>query len=117
VRSAFDRLAAVGQGGAPRRVDELADAASISVRSLQRLFAEYVGVSPKWVLMRHRVHLAAERIAADPCLEIAALADELGYADQSHFTTDFVRAVGAAPGAYAARCADARSPLDGASSA
>jgi AraC-like DNA-binding protein len=114
VHRAFARLRVRGSD-APRRVDDLADAASLSVRSLQRLFADYVGVSPKWVLMRHRVHLAAERIAEDPRLEIAALADELGYADQSHFTTDFLRAVGSAPGAYAARCAEARSLVAGAS--
>jgi AraC-like DNA-binding protein len=76
-------------------------------RSLQRLFADWVGVSPKWVLQRHRVHLAAEMLGRDPGLELAGLASAVGYYDQAHFTGDFVRAVGVAPGEYARRCAAA----------
>ena len=34
-----------------------------STRTLQRLFREYVGVTPKWVLQRVRLHEAAERMA------------------------------------------------------
>jgi AraC-like DNA-binding protein len=77
-------------------------------RSLQRLFADWVGVSPKWVLQRHRVHLAAEMLGRDPALDLAGLASAVGYYDQAHFTGDFVRAVGVAPGEYARTCAAAR---------
>ena len=45
------------------RVDELAARHAMSPRTLQRLFRRYVGVSPKWVLQRYRLHEAAERIA------------------------------------------------------
>jgi len=76
-------------------------------RTLQRLFADWVGVSPKWVLQRHRVHLAAEMLGRDPGLDLAGLAAAVGYYDQAHFTGDFVRAVGVAPGEYARGCADA----------
>lgn len=76
-------------------------------RSLQRLFADWVGVSPKWVLQRHRVHLAAEMLGRDPALDLAGLAAAVGYYDQAHFTGDFVRAVGVAPGKYARSCATA----------
>ncbi len=44
-----------------RRVDELAAASGLTVRGLQRLFADYVGVSPKRVMRRARLHEAAER--------------------------------------------------------
>ena len=37
--------------------------AGYSQRTLQRLFREYVGVTPKWVLERIRLHEAAERMA------------------------------------------------------
>jgi transcriptional regulator GlxA family with amidase domain len=67
-----------------------------------------VGVSPKWVLRRHRVHLAAEMLGRDPGLDLAGLAAAVGYYDQAHFTGDFVRAVGTAPGEYARSCAAAR---------
>jgi AraC-like DNA-binding protein len=76
-------------------------------RSLQRLFADWVGVSPKWVLQRHRVHLAAEMLGRDPALDLAGLASAVGYYDQAHFTGDFVRAVGVSPGEYARSCAAA----------
>ncbi|WBP87465.1 AraC family transcriptional regulator [Kitasatospora cathayae] len=83
------------------RVDESARELGVTVRSLQRLFAEYVGASPKWVLRRARLHEAAERAAAEGKLDLAALAAELGYADQAHLTRDFTAAVGISPARYA----------------
>ncbi|MBV2152491.1 AraC family transcriptional regulator [Kitasatospora sp. SUK 42] len=82
------------------RVDELARELGLTVRRLQRLFAEYVGASPKWVLRRARLHEAAERARTDGGLDLAALAAELGYADQAHLTRDFTAAVGVSPGRY-----------------
>ncbi|WP_454858599.1 helix-turn-helix domain-containing protein [Promicromonospora soli] len=89
-------------------VAALAAGLGTTPRSLQRLFADWVGVSPKWVLQRHRVHLAAELLGRDPGLDLAGLAAAVGYYDQAHFTGDFVRAVGVAPGEYARSCAAAR---------
>ncbi len=85
-----------------RRVDDLAGEFGLGVRRLQRLFAEYVGVSPKWVLRRARLHEAAERAGTGGELDLAVLAAELGYADQAHFTRDFTAAVGESPARYAA---------------
>ncbi|MFJ7249593.1 DUF6597 domain-containing transcriptional factor [Kitasatospora sp. NPDC098652] len=84
-----------------RRVDDLARELGLTVRRLQRLFAEYVGASPKWVLRRARLHEAAERAAAEGKLDLAALAVELGYADQAHLTRDFTATVGISPSRYA----------------
>ncbi len=89
------------------RVADLADAVGLSRRGLERLLRDYVGVSPKWVLQRHRVHLAAELLAARPDRELASLAVELGYFDQAHFARDFAAALGTPPAAYAQRCARA----------
>ncbi|MBO1416731.1 helix-turn-helix domain-containing protein [Streptomyces sp. FH025] len=83
------------------RVDELARELGLTVRRLQRLFAEYVGASPKWVLRRARLHEAAERARTDGELDLAGLAAELGYADQAHLTRDFTAAVGTSPARYA----------------
>jgi AraC-like DNA-binding protein len=80
------------------RVDHLATAAGMSVRSLQRLFHEYVGIGPKWVIRRFRLHEAAERVQHGS--DLADLAAELGYTDQSHLTRDFTAAVGVPPTAY-----------------
>jgi AraC-like DNA-binding protein len=82
------------------RVDDLAARFGINTRTLQRLFSRYVGVSPKWVIQRYRLHEAAERLAAGP-VDHAALALELGYSDQAHFVRDFKTIVGLSPAAYA----------------
>jgi len=83
------------------RVEHLVAATGIEVRALQRLFREYVGVSPKWTINRYRLHEALERIAAGEAVDWSALALDLGYFDQAHFIRDFRRLVGVSPGAYA----------------
>ena len=84
------------------RVDQVAERAATSVRSLQRLFAGYVGVSPKSVLARYRLQDAAAAIdeGAD---DLAGLAAELGWFDQAHFSRDFRAVVGTTPSAYLQR--------------
>ncbi|WP_075794710.1 helix-turn-helix domain-containing protein [Massilia putida] len=82
------------------QVEALAEQARMSVRSLQQLFSEYVGVSPKWVIRRFRLHEAADRLAQGDDLDLAELAQNLGYFDQAHFTSDFRRLVGKSPGRY-----------------
>ncbi|MFC1441590.1 AraC family transcriptional regulator [Streptacidiphilus sp. N1-10] len=84
------------------RVEQLADRCGVSVRTLQRLFAEYVGASPKWVLRRARLHEAAQR-AESGSVDWSALAADLGYADQSHLSRDFTAVVGLPPTRYAQR--------------
>jgi AraC-like DNA-binding protein len=83
------------------RVDQLADEFTVGVRRLQRLFAEHVGVGPKWVIRRYRLHEAAARAADGTGLDLVALAAELGYADQAHLTRDFTAIVGMPPARYA----------------
>ncbi len=73
----------------------------IGLRQLQRIFRDYVGVSPKWVIQRHRLIEAAERIRnREGAIDFAALALDLGYADQSHFIRDFKTMVGKTPAEY-----------------
>jgi AraC-like DNA-binding protein len=90
-----------------RRVDQLALASGMTVRGLQRVFADYVGVSPKWVMCRARLHEAAARADSGEQVDWAALAADLGYADQAHLTRDFTATIGAPP----ARYADIATPL------
>ncbi len=85
-----------------RRVDQLAAASGMTARSLQRLFADYVGVSPKWVMRRARLHEAAERAGSGEPVDWALLASDLGYADQAHLTRDFTVTLGVSPARYAA---------------
>ena len=85
-----------------RRVDQLSLAVGLSVRSLQRMFGDYVGVSPKWVMRRARLHEAASRADDAEPVDWAALARDLGYADQAHLTRDFTATIGVPPSRYAA---------------
>ncbi|MEU8607537.1 helix-turn-helix domain-containing protein [Actinoplanes sp. NPDC048791] len=85
------------------RVDALAARAGIGVRRLQRLFAEYVGLGPKWVIRRYRLHEVGERLASGVDIDWVRLAVELGYADQAHFVRDFTAMVGEPPTRYAER--------------
>jgi AraC-like DNA-binding protein len=88
-----------------RRVDDLAAACGVGVRHLQRLFAEHVGVSPKWLLRRLRLQEVTDALAAAPGAPIdwAGLAADLGYVDQAHLSRDFAAMFGEPPTAYAAR--------------
>ena len=75
----------------------------MSVRTLQRLFASYVGVSPKAVLARYRLQDAAAAIDAGTVDDLAGLAAALGWFDQAHFSREFRGVVGMTPSAYLAR--------------
>ncbi|MFH8934190.1 DUF6597 domain-containing transcriptional factor [Streptomyces griseosporeus] len=86
---------------AVRRVGDLARDRNLSVRSLQRLFSAYVGVAPKWVILRYRLHEALELAGHRRDVDWAALAADLGYADQAHLVRDFTATVGVSPAAYA----------------
>lgn len=82
------------------QVQELAQVAGVSPRQLQRLFAHYVGVSPKWIIARYRLHEALDLLQRGAAQPDAELALRLGYFDQAHFIRDFQRRVGQPPAAY-----------------
>jgi len=95
-----DLVSLIATRGDVRRVSNLARASGRSERTLHRLFARYVGVSPAWVIRRHRLRAAAERLTKWPPADVRALAWDLGYADQAHFIRDFRATIGVTPGAY-----------------
>lgn len=85
------------------RAEQLADEAALSLRALQRLFTEYVGIGPKWVIQRCRILDAVGAAHADEPLDLAELAHNLGFSDQAHFTRAFTAVVGKPPGEYRAQ--------------
>ncbi|HEX2908285.1 MAG TPA: AraC family transcriptional regulator [Phototrophicaceae bacterium] len=89
---------------ADRTITKVADVVArchLSKRTLQRLFSQYVGVSPKWVIKRYRLHEAVEQLANGEVVDWPRLALDLGYFDQAHFIKDFKMLVGTPPGEYA----------------
>ncbi len=90
--------------GDPRvqRVSQVCEKFDISERSLQRLTARRIGLTPKWLVQRRRLHEAAGRLSSAEPPDLARVALDLGYADQAHFTRDFRTVTGLTPGEYAA---------------
>lgn len=84
-------------------VEQVAERWRFGKRSLQQLFNSYVGVGPKWVINRYRLHEAIERLQEGARVSFTELAVELGYFDQAHFIRDFRKLVGCTPAAFARR--------------
>ncbi|HEY5352762.1 MAG TPA: helix-turn-helix domain-containing protein [Streptosporangiaceae bacterium] len=93
------RLAEVDR--AVRRLGDLCERAGTGERTLQRMFLQYAGVSPTWVIRRYRLLEAAESVREGKPVSWAEIAAGLGYADQAHLTRDFRAAIGQTPAAYA----------------
>ena len=83
------------------RADVFATRHGMNLRALQRLFDDYAGVGPKWVIGRYRLHEAVDRLADGETVDWTALALDLGYFDQAHFIRDFRKLVGRTPGEFA----------------
>ncbi|MEV0252416.1 helix-turn-helix domain-containing protein [Nocardia sp. NPDC050712] len=94
-------IAAMAHDPELTRVDQVTERFDIPVRSLQRLFRRYVGAAPKWVLRRYRLQDGADLLAKGRTADLAALAIELGYFDQAHFSREFAAEIGMPPLEYA----------------
>jgi AraC-like DNA-binding protein len=68
---------------------------------LARVFRRRFGCSPGAYVHRRRIDLAVVAMARRPDLSLSALAADLGFADQSHFTRIFRRHVACTPAALA----------------
>jgi AraC-like DNA-binding protein len=85
-----------------QRVGQVCEKFALSERTLQRLTARRIGLSPKWLIQRRRLHEAAELLAGEERPDLARVAADLGYADQAHFGRDFRAVTGLTPGEFAA---------------
>lgn len=81
-------------------VTAVAKAFARSERWLQQLFQEYVGIGLKWLLQRHKLLSAAQRIRESDKPDWAAIAYDLGYSSQQHFITAFRQVLGKTPLQY-----------------
>ncbi|MGG1662762.1 AraC family transcriptional regulator [Brevibacillus sp. NRS-1366] len=82
------------------KVEDAVRISGMNMRTMQRLFERYVGVSPKSVIQRYRLHEAAERIDQGTVRDWLDLSIGLGYYDHSHFIRDFRSIVGVSPEEY-----------------
>jgi AraC family transcriptional regulator len=90
--------------GEPLGLADLAAVAGLSPWHFSRCFAQAMGVGPHRYVTRRRIARAQEMMRAtrEP---IAAIAQALGFADQSHFTSAFRRETGATPARFRAALA------------
>jgi AraC-like DNA-binding protein len=87
-------------------VAQVCDRWQIAPLRLQRLFRRKIGITPKWVVQRYRLHEVIERVhaeRADATPPWAAMAVELGFTDQAHFARTFREFVGVTPSQYVRR--------------
>jgi len=83
------------------RVEDLARGMDLGRRTIERLFREYVGPSPKRVIRQYRLQAAADEAAKGRVMNWSRLAQDLGYADQAHFNRDFRAILGTTPSQFA----------------
>jgi transcriptional regulator GlxA family with amidase domain len=83
-------------------LSRLAKECGLSPRHFARAFRQSTGVPPHRWLLRHRVQRAQELLRTR-ALPLADIALRCGFADQSHFTRVFSRAVGLGPGEWRRR--------------
>jgi AraC-like DNA-binding protein len=84
-----------------QRVSQVCEKFAITERSLQRLTARRIGLGPKWLIQRRRLHEVAERLRGAEPPDLARVAADLGYSDQAHLTRDFRQVTGVTPGEFA----------------
>lgn len=89
----------IGQQDKPTSVSDMADAACLSTKQFNRLFADFVGMTPKKYLRLYRFHEALRHLKAG-CLSLTEAAWQSGYYDQTHMTREFKDLSGFAPSFY-----------------
>jgi AraC-like DNA-binding protein len=87
-----------------RSLDELCDATGLSARQLRRRMTDAVGYSPRLLagVLRFQRFLRTVRDVSPDDRDLARLAAETGYADQSHLTRECRRFSGSSPAALLA---------------
>ncbi|MGZ8177578.1 helix-turn-helix domain-containing protein [Williamsia sp. SKLECPSW1] len=77
----------------------LADAVHASARTVERTVRRHTGFTPKQLIECRRMQTAATRLFLEPSTDLTALAADLGFADQAHFTRRYREVIGETPSA------------------
>ncbi len=92
---------AIQRYSASARLRQIADAHALGLRSMERLFREFVGVSPKSFERLHRTRHALALHRARPDQNWSSIAAASGYFDQAHLIRDFRSMNGCTPESFA----------------
>jgi AraC-like DNA-binding protein len=96
-RRAEDMLRAGLVGGV--RLDEVARRCNLSVSQFGRTFKKTTGLTPHHWLVQLRLERAKDLLLWST-LQLAEIALDCGFSEQSHFTRTFTRLVGTSPGKW-----------------
>ena len=80
-------------------VKELAEAASVSISTLERLFREHMNTTPRKFILQVKMSAACERLLQTNML-VKEIAESLGYEDHANFTRAFTKMMGMSPSSY-----------------
>ena len=87
------------------KVSQLVELSDLSERALQRLFKKHIGLSPKWLIRKYRIHELLTRLESTQILtpdDWQKTIHDLEYVDQAHFIKEFKSFVGCTPQQYSA---------------
>lgn len=85
---------------AGEKIETLCGFQALTPRSADRLFARYLGLSPKLYARIVRFQSALRFLMRDPGIGLAEVGLRFGYFDQSHFVKDFKAFTGGVPRGY-----------------
>lgn len=85
----------------PWRIVDMAEIAGLSPSQLHRVFRAETGLSPMSWFRRERIN-AAKLLLLDRTTTVGAVAAKVGYSDPFHFSRDFKKLTGRAPGEFRA---------------
>ncbi|EDT04314.1 transcriptional regulator FtrA [Burkholderia ambifaria] len=84
----------------PHTLASLAAQAAMSTRTLQRQFADAMGMSPLTWLIRERVNIAKDMLETHPALSLAQIAARSGFGSEESLRRHFRRVAATSPAAY-----------------
>ena len=108
----FKAGAAMSKTNGTLPVSQVADAAHVTVRTLERNFKQSSGYSVKDVSGLMRFEQVRNRLWLFPTTNLAGLAHESGYSDQSHLSREFKRYSGTTPAAFARKAKESKQMSD-----
>lgn len=84
------------------KVTELAEAANVSVSTLERIFKQNMGTTPKKFVLQAKLSTACERLI-ETKKSVSEIGSSIGYHDHANFTRAFRKLMGVNPTQYRER--------------
>lgn len=81
------------------KVSDLAEAANISVSTLERVFKQHMGTTPKKFILQAKLSTACERLVRTK-KSVNEIGASIGYSDHANFTRAFRKQMGVSPTRY-----------------